>query len=350
MMRLRTVAAAVSLLFLGACFNVQEYADYEFNVSPLDNTYLDRGEATLEVWLMPGYVCPDGNVARVYLAYANDIEEPAPLALVLHPDAFDYVRSDGSTFSSQVGEDRLTVDWAATSAEKVMGMHSLGPNSHSPGALAAELLREGFYVVVPTNCWGDLWHNTGDNLYTEGFLRYGLYLADDSIGWAFNRLEIDHERVLLAGLGEGGRGVVDLIRYGWDDQAILIDSSPDFLPPIFNDPANTEYVEGLEKIYGGEGLTEQELSDKVGEISLSHLVSEGGFVAPTVYLYSANDDFVDVALTRPAKNAIEDNYPSSMYYPDMEIAESRHISTNTYRSTAEAVVSWVVDGWDAGTF
>ena len=348
--KVRLCAVAVVLVLLPACFDSQEYPVYEFNVSPMDNSYLDRGEATLEVWLMPGYTCPDGEVARLYLGYGNDIETPAPLALLLHPDAFDYVRSDGSTFSSQVGEDRLSVDWASSAAEKILGVQAGSGNSHSPGALTAELIRAGFYVIVPTNCWGDLWHNTGDNVYTEGFLRYGLYLADDSLRWGFDRLDVNTEQVLMAGLGEGGRGVVDLVRYGWDEQAILIDSSPDFLPPIFNDPANADFVEGLEKIYGGEGLSNDDLSDLVGEISLSYLVSSAGYVSPTVYLYSANDDFVDVALTRPAKNAIEDNYPAHMYYPDMEIAESRHISTNTYRSQAEAVVEWVVQGWEAGTF
>ncbi len=345
----RTAIAALALVFLGACFDVQDYAEYEFNVSPFDNAYLDRGEATMEVWLMSGYTCPDTDTARVYLAYSNDIETPAPLAVVLHPDAFDYVRSDGSTFSSEVGEDRLTVEWAANAAEKILGIYGSSPSSHNPGALVAELVRSGFYVVVPTDCWGDLWHNTGDNQYTEGFLRYGLYLADDSLSWALNRLDVDEDKILLAGLGEGGRGVVDLIGFGWDEQAILIDSSPDYLPPIFGDPANADFIEGLDKIYGGAGLTEDELQAVVGEVSLYAEVTDG-HVSPTIYLYSANDDFVDVELTRPAKNAIEDHYPTSMYYPDMEIAESRHISTNTYRSTAEEVVEWLVDGWSTGAF
>jgi hypothetical protein len=346
----RTLLAVAALVFLGACFDVQDYAAFQFNVAPLDNAYLDRGEATMEVWRMSGYSCPDGQEARLYLAYANDIETPAPLALVLHPDAFDYIRSDGSTFSSQVGEDRLSVDWAATAAEKVLGMNSLGPNAHSPGALAAELIRNGFYVIIPTNCWGDLWHNTGNNLYTEGYLRYGLYLADDSVRWAGNNLEIDETRILLAGLGEGGRGIVDMIRFGWDEQAILIDSSPDYLPPIFGDPANADFVEGLDRIYGGGGLDEDELEAVVGDISLYHLVSNEGYQAPTIYIYSANDDFVDVELTRPAKSAIESLYPTDLYYPDMEIAESRHISTDTYRSDAEAVVEWLMIGWESGAF
>lgn len=345
---LRRVAIAALVVATGGlsgCFDVQPYSDFQLNISPFDNTYLNRGEATMEVWLMPGYTCPDGETARLYLLYANTLEIPAPLAAVLHPEPFDYVRSDGTTFSSQVGEERLTVDWAALTAEKMMGIRDTGAGSFKPGALLAALVREGFYVVVPTNCWGDLWHGTGDNEYTEGFLRYGLYLSDDSVRWAQDRLDVDPDRILLAGLGEGGRGVVDMIGYGWTDAAILIDSSPDYLPPLFGDPQNDEFIEGLEKIYGRGELDDEAFKTKLGESSLYYQVSQG-FVTPSIYLYSANDDFVSVELSRPAKNAIEDRYPPGMYYPDMETAESRHIITNNHRSKAEEVVEWLVDGWD----
>ena len=332
---------------LAGCFNVQDYWDFRLNISPFDNTYLNRGEATMEVWQMPGYTCPDQETARLYLVYSNTIEALAPVALVLHPEPFDYVRSDGTTFSSQVGEERLTVDWAAVTAEKMMGIRETGAGTFKPGALLATLVREGFFVVVPTNCWGDLWHGTGDNDYTEGFLRYGLYLADDSVRWALDRLDTDDQRVLLAGLGEGGRGIVDMVGFGWTDAAILIDSSPDYLPPLFGDPHNDDFIEGLEKIYTRGELSEEEFKTKLGEASLYYQVSQG-YEAPTIYLYSANDDFVSVELSRPAKNAIEDRYPPGLYFPDMETAESRHIITNSHRSKAEEVVEWLVDGWDDG--
>jgi hypothetical protein len=347
-LRPRTIALLAGLgVALGGCFDIPTYSDFQLNISPFDNTYLNRGEATMEVWLMPGYTCPDEETARLYLVYSNTIETPAPLALVLHAEPFDYVRSDGTAFSSQVGEERLTVDWAALTAEKMMGIRDSGAGAFKPGALVASLVREGFYVVVPTNCWGDLWHGTGDNDYTEGFLRYGLYLADDSVKWAQSRVDTDPERVLLAGLAEGGRGIVDMVGYGWTDAAILIDSSPDYLPPLFGDPQNDEFIEGLEKIYGRGELTDEEFKTKLGEVSLYYQVSQG-YVAPTIYLYSANDDFVSVELSRPAKNAIEDRYPPGMYFPEMETAESRHIITNNHRSKAEEVVEWLVDGWDDG--
>ncbi len=348
----RTIAGAALPCFLACsmalagCFDVQEYLDFQLNVSPFDSSYLDRGEATMEIWLMDGYYCPDDQLARIYLLYSNVIETPAPMAVVLHPEAFDYVRSDGTTYSSTEGIDRLTVEWAAGAAEEMMGLRDSGPQAYQSGSLIAELVHQGFYVVVPTNCWGDLWHNTGDNDYSEGFMRNGLYMADDAIKWGLDQVDVDESRVLLAGLGEGGRGVVDLMLYGWTDQAILIDSSPDYLPPIFGDPANDEFIVGLERIYGGEEMTEQEFQDLLAQLSLYGLVTSGGFVQPTIYVYSANDDFVDVSLTRPAKTAIEDTYPTGLYYEEMEVAENRHIITNTARSAAESVVDWLTDGWD----
>lgn len=348
---------------LGACFDVQDYADFRLNISPFENTYLDRGEATMEIWLMPGYHCPDGDLARLYVVYSNHIETPAPLALVLHEEPFDHVRSDGTSYSSQFGVERLTADWAALATEKMLGMREVGGSAYKPGALIAELVREDYYVVAPTNCWGDLWHGTGDNDYTEGFLRQGLYLADDAVSWGLDRLEIDETRVLLAGMGEGGRGVVELTRpaaLGLDSPdltvddrldmastAILIDSSPDYLPPIFGDPNNDEFIDGLEKIYSAEGLGEEEFKTLLGTYSLSHLVSEG-YRAPTIYVFSANDDFVDVSLSRPAKNAIESEYPAGLYYPEMELSAPRHIITNTTRSEAENVLDWLSEGWDQG--
>ena len=154
-LRPRTIALLAGLgVALGGCFDIPTYSDFQLNISPFDNTYLNRGEATMEVWLMPGYTCPDEETARLYLVYSNTIETPAPLALVLHAEPFDYVRSDGTAFSSQVGEERLTVDWAALTAEKMMGIRDSGAGAFKPGALVASLVREGFYVVVPTNCWG----------------------------------------------------------------------------------------------------------------------------------------------------------------------------------------------------
>ncbi len=341
--------AAVSLAFalsLSGCFDVQDYLDFQLNVSPFENDYLDRGEATSEVWLMPGYYCPDDELARIYLIYSNVIETPAPTAVVLHPNAFDYMQSDGTTYSSLDGQNRLTATWAAEDAEKMMGVRSEGPQAYQSGALIAELIREGFYVVVPTNCWGDLWHNAGDNDYAEGFLRNGLFMADDSIKWAVNRLEVDEDRLLLAGLGDGGRGIVDLVKFGWTEPAILIDSSPDLLSGVIGDANYTEFQVGLEKIYGVEDLDEAGFALKLQEYSLMDLVANQGYVAPTVYIYSANDTLVDVDLSRPAANAIESNYPAGLYYPTMESADNRHIITNTTRSEAEAVVDWLIDGWN----
>jgi hypothetical protein len=364
--RIRRTALAITIastVVLGACFDVQEYADFQLNISPFENTYLDRGEATMEIWLMPGYFCPDGELARLYVVYGNHIETPAPLALVLHEEPFDYLRSDGTSYSSQFDVERLTADWGALATEKMLGMHEVGGSAYKPGALIAELVREDFYVLAPTNCWGDLWHSTGDNDYTEGFLRYGLYVADDALTWGLDNLEIDEERVLLAGMGEGGRGVMELARphalglqtpmltlddrLDLRDVGILIDSSPDYLPPIFGDPNNAEFIDGLEKIYGAEQLSEEDFKTLLGTHSLSHIVGEG-FVAPTMYIYSANDDFVDVSLSRPAKNAIESEYPAGMYYPEMEMSAPRHIITNTTRSEAENVLDWLIEGWDQG--
>jgi len=226
---------------------------------PLDNPFLGDVEASFETWDLPELTCPDGGTPSVFVAYADDISTPAPMALLLHPGSFDYLDSLGVSYSSQVyGEERLTADWAKSAVRSVLGIGKpLG--AYIPGTLVATLISEGFYVVAPTNCWGDLWHGQGDNdAELEGFSRHGLEAAQASLQEALAQLQVDEERLLLAGLGEGGRGIVDLVIQGWSDTPILIDSSPDYLPPIFGDPANDAYLEGLERIYAEGDLNEYE--------------------------------------------------------------------------------------------
>ncbi len=345
--------AGVSLL-LPACFQAQSYPEFQLNISPFKNVYLDRGLATLEVWAMEGYTCRDGGTARLYVLYPTEQVLPAPMALVLHPDVFDYVKGNGQHYAE---DDRLSADWAASAVEETLGPDT--GSTSSEGALIASLLQRNFYIVVPTNCWGDLWHGLGDNAYEEGFFRNGLYFADDALQWGLDNLEVDPTQVLVAGLGEGGRGAYELVNYrGAADTtitALLLDSSPDFLPPVVNGQgctANSEFVTGLGLIYGmydpqaddcislGTLLQTSTLSDVVNDPTFYH--------RPVLYQYSSNDEQVNVQLSRPAADTLQAVLGSQACVTDW--AQNRHIISNNDKYRADDMLDWLLTGpWGDGT-
>lgn len=314
----RQTALLTALLLLTGCWIDDEFEDHDLVVTPFENEYVARGSATLEVTLAEGYECPDGRTARIYYVEPEGVPGPRPLAILFHGRTFDYVDLQGAHYE---GVDRLNSPWAATRVHEILGLVD-DATVPSEGAWIGALLEQGWTVALPADCWGDLWHGRGNNdLAGEHFLRLGSYLASDTIRLAREREGVSTQRVLAIGLGEGGRAVSELIGDEVHLDAVVIDSSPDWLAPVVNETVtNQDYVAGLLRIWDDETAG---IEDPTGQLdalrgalrrdSLVHAVQDLGFRQPIVYGWSQLDERIDAETSRPAAEAIGAAYPAGTY-------------------------------------
>ncbi len=348
----RTLLAVSSALLLAACFTEQPGGEYDLDVSPFANAHISRDQATMEIVLLDGYVCPDGAAARVYYVEPVGVPGPRPLGVVLHGGNFDYV-TEGGRRDHYAPENRLAAGWANAEAEVVLGLVQPGAGPDVEGAWTGAFLLAGFSVVVPANCWGDLWHGTGDGDWSgEGFLRQGAYFVDDAIAWAQAREDIDAASTVVVGLGEGGRGITELA-YGVDGSSIVapaavaVDSSPDWLAGLVASPAtNADYLTGLARLYeaeltddGDAQLRQNELRDALERDSLVTVV-ENGWRTPIFYAWSAYDERIDPAAAQPAQGAISTHYDLNDHVV-VDWGVPGHAPSNRDLAEATARLDWL---------
>ena len=142
------------------------------------------------------------------------------------------------------------------------------------------MANRGFVQILPGNCWGDLWHNEEGVQYNDvtrdGFDRNGrtfawwmVRIASDPAFATTRGIEfpvpIDPSQLYLFGLGDGGRGVLEMLTHDSapEIKGALVDSTPDNLaaytayPDVFR-----EEIEGISRIFGEEAL------ENIGEYSL----------------------------------------------------------------------------------
>ncbi len=338
------------LPLLAGCVVDQKWEEFELSRAPFANEWVERGTANFEVLLAQGYICPDGLDARVYLvepATPASATEPRPLALLLHGRNFDRVELSGL---HPFDEDRLSTEWATNQVESLLGMESaLGASARGEGAWVAALLEQGFAVAVPANCWGDLWHGRGDNDYEERFFRFGAYLASEAIQMASRRPGISAETLLVVGMGEGGRGLMELITDGVQIDGAVVDSTPDWLSPwLAQSAVNHAEIDVLFAIYYAElqGIVEpaaklNALRALLERDSLVNAVLERGFRTPILYAYSSLDQNVDLAFTQPAADAIQVNYPPlDSRVLDWVVAD--HAPSNRDPAQARTQLEWLL--------
>lgn len=334
------------LLPLAGCWIDDEFEDYDLVVTPFENDYVTRGSATLEVTLAEGYECPDGRTARIYYVEPDGVPGPRPLAVIFHGRAFDYVDLQGVHYESV---DRLNSPWAATRVQEVLGLVD-DATQPAEGAWVGALLEAGWSVALSTNCWGDLWHGRGNNdLAGEHFLRLGSYLASETIQLAREREGVSTQRVLAIGLGEGGRAVAELIGDGVHLDAVVIDSSPDWLAPVVTETAaNQDYVAGLLRIWDDEtsGLADDPaaqldaLREALRRDSMVHAVQTLGFREPIVYGWSQSDERIDPETSRPAAEAIGAAYPVGTYQV-LDWQVTAHAPSNRDIAQTRQLLEWL---------
>jgi hypothetical protein len=349
--RARSLIVLSLLLGSAGCWLEDDLGKTYVSGIPFVTPHVARGTANLQIIEATGYACPDGKVSQVYLVTPEIGAESYPLALLYHSRSFDYVDILGEHYGNQ---DRLNSTWAIDQVRRALGMESLSEvPSSGEGAWVAALLESGFAVAAPANCWGDLWHGRGGNsLVDEGFLRLGGYLADDTIRIAGEAAPIDDDFVVAIGLGEGGRAITELALTGVPLRAVVIDSSPDLLSPLIDQPViNAQYIVGLSRIYDDEVRHLEEQVDVLAALltsvqrdSMVNVVQNLGFRLPIVYAHSETDTRISPLLAAPAASAIEVAYqsPPGSYllrnWPD-----SGHALSNRTVDEARTLVAWLLE-------
>ena len=82
------------LLVLPGCFHpYQDMPALDFTEMVFDRPGLETSSAVVRAFDLETHTCPDGEPARVYALYSEEAAENAPVAVVLHSGAFDYIVS-----------------------------------------------------------------------------------------------------------------------------------------------------------------------------------------------------------------------------------------------------------------
>lgn len=336
------------VLLLSGCWVGTDFPDYDLSETTFSNPYLARGEALLQVEEASGFVCPDGSTPLIYFVTPASRPKALPSAVLFHGGNFDYIDEGGDHFGDQ---DRLTGLWAQEQIHNVLGIGGEGNATETRGAWVGALVKRGYRVAVPGNCWGDLWHGRGQgDVDGEGFQRQGGFLASEVVLRLRAHEDATTGRLLALGLAEGGRAITELALSGVSIDAAVIDASPDALAPLVTGSAiDQPYTDGLLAIYDYEVRTAEDVEAKLDLLrvalsrdSLAHPIANLGYRVPIFYGYSSLDERIRPESTLPAAAAILSHYPIGSYeIVDWETSETA--PSNSLIDRAEAIL----DGLDA---
>jgi len=266
--------------------------------------------------------CPNGELSQFYLVYPESADlrddplaESMPLAVVYHSGAFDYVFApspeDPLAGATHQSNTRLNDAWAVRRVFITMGMYPTEDEAveFHTGALVGALATNDIAMLFPSNCWGDAWHNRSalaENDYTADlFFRNGRTAAEFAWRHATEAfpparplelpISVDDSRVYAVGLGDGGRGVSELLSAMNDDptfqvlpNAVVVDSLPDDLRAYYDAPAlYNETIIGLNRIFpdGRDSTTKGSLG----------FLPNAAFPSRVGYLYSTGDTTIPAA-------------------------------------------------------
>lgn len=237
--------------------------DSELNFHPFSGDLFENW--IVETIDMP-LICPDGALNTLTLVRPTGDITPNGTAIVFHPTSFDfgYVEMGAKkTFQDPVS---LSRDWALRRVYSTLGMYQDGIGTGTmDGSIPQALVEQNIQLVLPGNCWGDLWHNGGDqanDVALDGFNRLGF----DAVQWTLSvttdatfaaevgiidaALWVTNGPLYGIGLAEGGRAVGEVLTSSVPFDGILIDSSPDNPNGFNTDPSTyAQWLEGLERIF-----------------------------------------------------------------------------------------------------
>jgi hypothetical protein len=363
---MRTSAVTLIVLLTG-CWKLDDET-IGYDVVPLENQHVVGEDLVVQSFVpTPPLECPDGEPASFYAVYDQRITSPAPVAILFHSGAFDYVKNpaqdDFLAGTHYAPEDRLSASWAQTRVFSMLGMweETVDPSEDHTGALVTALAQDQKLVLLPANCWGDLWHNytgrNGNDYSTERFNRDGLALAS----WMYRivtdasfaadhdaalPVPVDPEELALIGLGDGGRAVAELLWLLTDVSyadveipAVMVDSSPDDLGWYVEQPSQFfDLLTGLGRIYDGE-------TDDLGAWSLEAYLADGAHPTPrTMMIWSEHDPEIPTGVMEglAAQLAAVEDVDDSQALVE-EIGASAHVFSNKDFPLAFDVVEFLFD-------
>lgn len=322
---------------------------------PVSQVQLAPGGEVVDGWVVTDVEvplrCPDGRDARFLFVHPAEPDGPLPTAILYHSGAFDYVVNptaaaplEGETLQEIA---RLEMPFAVRMAYATLGMFpSPLPTEGHEGAMAAELVERGYALVLPTNCWGDYWHNepgAADNDFEEDFFfRSGRAAAE----WPFRLLsqplfreaisvelpfEPNTDAPIAVGFGEGGRAIGEVLHIDDDEDgtpdyvfgAVAIDSMVEDLSVVID---SSDQGPGLDRIFP-QGLVQ------VGAPSTAPTLP------PTVWIYSP----VDTELPEGSQEAMLTRLGQGSQNLILEQSVARHVFSNSDASVAAAVADFLTE-------
>ena len=337
---------------LSGCFKLDaDMAVLDTTVIPYEHPSLVVDDAVIRSVDTP-LTCPDGEPARIHMVYREDASEPAPAVVVFHSGAFDYVLDHGTSGPLSGphfhAEPRLTQPFTIRKVWETLGLQirDIDPAEENRGELTAALANRGVVQYLPGNCWGDLWHNEAgeqeNDIEEERFTRNGRALArwtariatdeayaeNQGVGWP---AAIEPEALYAAGLGSGGRGVLELL-LDPDSPTVagaLFDSTPDNLAAYRDNPTDFgAEIEGFELIFGT-ALTDIE--------ALS--VAAAPLPDRLFYLWSSSNPQVPAEAMRPGAAAVTGQL--GVRVEDTQHPE--HVVSNSRPEVAADVIGFLLD-------
>lgn len=322
--------------------------DGERSELPISTLDFEPESGEVEGWTVTertlDLACPDGRDARVWFVHPDTPDGPLPTVVLYHNGSFDYVEDPvaGQPLTGTGYQDvsRLELPWAVQMVFATLGMYPdpLADASHT-GVLPATLAQAGVAQIVPLNCWGDLWHNkqgTRDNdFYGDQFFRSGGAAAE----WPWRMaaepgfaalvgldlpFEPDASRIGLIGLGEGGRAVGEVLAYGGQPAAVVIEGHNDDLDAW--EQADSDVGVGLDRIF------------LPGVDRMESAFSSADVLPPTMWIWSPLDPALaagsqDLALAALAGGT----------HTIVERADEAHILMNEDAELAAQVVEFLTD-------
>ena len=331
---------------------------------PEGTVVFDPESGNIDGWMISSVdldvECPDGQMAQAFLLHPvdalDDTANPGgwPVAMLLHSGSFDWVvvqretnPADGLFYSTNDLDGHLDYTWAVTKIYVTLGMTdppAWDAQEAHDGSLPLAFAEQGIPVLMPMNCWGDYWHNfqgvVPNDYSSDGFYRNGYFALKNSWGWLEDGggdlpITVDPSQLYLVGLGEGGRGVGEVLAMGGRPRGAMYDSAPEDLRPYYNnESAYADHVKGLNRIF---------YTDQKTETKEAMLVEQAWLPERMVYVYSSTDPLLPSTAQTSALASLEASasYPEDFWVEDL--SQPGHVLANRNLSLAREYVAFLLD-------
>lgn len=293
----------------------------------------------VDSWTQGDMVCPDGAPATFWLVHPRTSETALPMAVIFHDHALDYpadpARPSVSAFRST---SALSHDSATRAVFELLGM-GLGGGS---GELVSALTNAGYQVILPMNCWGDVYADsidartndpTADGFTRRGFesAQFGWFMASDNAWATINRVdlpvEVDYAGAVVIGIGDGARAIGELLADEEPLTTAILEAPLDDVAPFYDEPDQ----------YPDEYAALQRIFADADDAATGSLAAAPLLPARTAYLYSRLDPSLPAATHDGALERLNGEDSAWVY----ETGATTHAPLASDATLAAEVVSWL---------